>query len=459
MKPLIHYLRRDDIRCAAWISVCFSLASGLYLSWLYHLLPLVGETAVDIWTMVAGYLAQAAGVGTAVWLLRREGPERWGWLFTVAVCLLLLASGPALLSASVPAVLAFGLLLNLCCGVCAGFYLLVPARQIDRSRRGRVFGCGYGTATVLIWLFSLSGAVDLRQHRESLLVYLLLAGGAIWLSRPLLSPIQSEVPDKPGEESKRKTRALAAFTVVVLLSLVKNLGFRFPSADISHGVNLELSRVFYAVGLIAAGFVTDRSRKTGAVCTVAALVIPFVLLSFSGEPVPHFVFWSLDYLFYGFFSVYRVVLFLDLAEQSDRLLLAPLGLLAGRLGDALGTGLCILLEPHRVSLVLLTAALFMLTVFLFFRLFQRIYEPETVRRRTEREVFDTFAMQHDLSSREKEVLRLLLSEQPNAAIAETLCVSESTIKFHVHNLLQKTGAKSRKELVTNYQTLLYARNE
>ena len=187
-------------------------------------------------------------------------------------------------------------------------------------------------------------------------------------------------------------------------------------------------------------------------------MIPFVLLSFSGEPVPHFICWSLDYLFYGFFSVYRVVLFLDLAEQTDRLLLAPLGLLAGRLGDALGTGLCILLEPHKVSLVLLTAALFMLTVFLFFRLFQRIYEPETVRRRTEREVFDTFAMQHDLSSREKEVLRLLLSEQPNAAIAQTLCVSESTIKFHVHNLLQKTGARSRKELVTNYQTLLYARD-
>ena len=35
------------------------------------------------------------------------------------------------------------------------------------------------------------------------------------------------------------------------LSLVKNIGFGFPTADLLRGVDLELSRVLYAVGLIA----------------------------------------------------------------------------------------------------------------------------------------------------------------------------------------------------------------
>ena len=51
---------------------------------------------------------------------------------------------------------------------------------------------------------------------------------------------------------------------VFLLSLVKNLGFSFPSADVALGISLELSRVFYAAGLVIAGIVGDRERKYGA---------------------------------------------------------------------------------------------------------------------------------------------------------------------------------------------------
>ncbi len=84
-----------------------------------------------------------------------------------------------------------------------------------------------------------------------------------------------------------------------------------------------------------------------------------------------------------------------------------------------------------------------------------IYEPEKEKERSEREIFEDFAMQHDLSAREKEVLRLLLGERSNAEIAGTLFVSESTIKYHVHNLLQKTGTKSRQDLIKKYNVMLF----
>ncbi|MBI5232049.1 MAG: response regulator transcription factor [Coriobacteriales bacterium] len=50
------------------------------------------------------------------------------------------------------------------------------------------------------------------------------------------------------------------------------------------------------------------------------------------------------------------------------------------------------------------------------------------------------------TERELEVLELLLRGQTNAAIARTLGCTERTVKFHVSNLLRKSGASSRGDL-------------
>ena len=51
-----------------------------------------------------------------------------------------------------------------------------------------------------------------------------------------------------------------------------------------------------------------------------------------------------------------------------------------------------------------------------------------------------------LTSREKDVLRLVASGARNHAIARELMISDNTVKFHVSNLLRKTGAATRSEL-------------
>jgi DNA-binding NarL/FixJ family response regulator len=50
-----------------------------------------------------------------------------------------------------------------------------------------------------------------------------------------------------------------------------------------------------------------------------------------------------------------------------------------------------------------------------------------------------------LTTREREVLRLLAEGNRNKEIAVGLRVRERTVKFHVANLLQKLGAQSRTE--------------
>lgn len=53
----------------------------------------------------------------------------------------------------------------------------------------------------------------------------------------------------------------------------------------------------------------------------------------------------------------------------------------------------------------------------------------------------------DLSTREREVLKLLTAGLSNRVIAERLIVSPSTVDYHVSNILGKLGAASRTEAV------------
>jgi NarL family two-component system response regulator LiaR len=52
-----------------------------------------------------------------------------------------------------------------------------------------------------------------------------------------------------------------------------------------------------------------------------------------------------------------------------------------------------------------------------------------------------------LTSRELEILRLMVQGDSNPDIAEKLFVSRSTVKFHVSNILMKLGTATRTEAV------------
>lgn len=54
---------------------------------------------------------------------------------------------------------------------------------------------------------------------------------------------------------------------------------------------------------------------------------------------------------------------------------------------------------------------------------------------------------HDLTERERDVLKLMVTGKDNNEIADALIVSRSTVKFHVSNILSKLHASSRTEAV------------
>ncbi len=448
----------SGIRVFLLIFFCFFLTSGAYLSWLYHLLTMVSADAADALTMIAGYTLQAAGAALSAVLFLRNGRRISRGQFMILLLLHAACMVPALLSPGLPGTIVFGLLMNLMCGMTAAFYLQELTLSADSGHRALLFGAGYAAASVAAWLLSLMKKGSALRSRGVLVIYLILTVLCavcvpVLMNREPSAASGTQAPESsafPWADTAFRKFLLLACTTVFLVSLVKNIGFSFPSSDILGGVSLELSRIFYAAGLLIVGIVSDKSRRSGAACVFASLVIPFITLALSGEQISGMIFWCLDYFVFAFFVIYRIILFSDAALEYRQESLAVFGLLFGRLGDAAGTGIYMLFSHEMRRLIMVSALLFLLAVFLFFRLYQRLYFPALIRQKSEQEVFEHFAQTHDLSTRERTILRMILDEQSNARIAEKLFLSESTVKYHIHNLLHKTACKNRMELLALY---------
>lgn len=61
-----------------------------------------------------------------------------------------------------------------------------------------------------------------------------------------------------------------------------------------------------------------------------------------------------------------------------------------------------------------------------------------------------FASQYQLTSREQDILRILLMDKNNQEISDALFISVGTVKTHVHNIFQKVNVTKRSQLLKLY---------
>ena len=452
-------MKKPYLYVSGIIFLCFLLTSTGYLAWTYHLAGQIRPGVLELLTMVGGYLAQALGIAVFYVLLKNHpGAAKYTVYISLLVHMITLV--PAAVSEQPAGTIVFGLLMNTACGLIAGYYLYFMTKTVSVEKRASSFGLGYGLSILMSWLLSsVCGGTAYYSGTAMIIcaVLSILSFLAIRLDLPDYGAAEEKAligeKDSGAEPAaacpSHKNILVYAAVLVFLFGLLNSSGFSFPSSDIGGAVNVEFSRLVYAAGLIIAGYVTDRSRRYGATAALTVLVIPFVLLALNGESVPAIIFWALSYFTFGFYSVYRVILFSDMASERGILHLAGIGLMIGRIGEAAGEGICLALREHVIVLVVLTALLFAVTVILFFFIYQELYVSRA-EQQNERAHFEQFALKHDLSVREREVLRQIFEGKTNAEIAEALFISENTVKFHVRNLLQKTGCRNRKELYSAF---------
>jgi len=446
-------LRKQAFFYGGIIAVSFLWTGSAFISVAYHMMAFFPSAQLDMYMSVGGYLAQVLGMAAvaAGAYLRPEVFQKRHF-FSAVMILEAVVITAALQSSVAMAVLLLSFAMNLLHGAVAGCYLSNLAAFVPQQYRGRTFGFGYAVGCVGSWLFSIAGDGNFLGSSAMVFVYLFLIALTLLLNFKAEDIRTGTKITEDGGGLKPKL-LLLTFVVVLLLSLVKNIGFYFPVADFSHIVNLEFSRAFYAIGLVAAGIVNDKNRKYGAICCLAALVFPFISIVLPGGGGYAAAIWIAGYIFFGFFSVYRVVVFSDIAAMKLSFLpLAAFGLLAGRTGDALGTLAGIYISDNLIPLLAVTTTLFILVIFLFFALYGKLYLP-MLYTDGNREVFlVSFERKYALTKRESEVFRLVLQGCSNAEISGKLYVSESTVKFHIGNILKKTQCVNRSELTLLFET-------
>ena len=220
-------------------------------------------------------------------------------------------------------------------------------------------------------------------------------------------------------------------------------------------LDLLAQRSFYAVGLIAAGFIFDKNRTVGGICTVVSLIYPIVLIMIYQEIGLLTLVIGLSYTILGFFAVYRAASFMTMAAESKKLYLSPLGLAVARICEAVSVLAIIETGCDELVSVILVSVLFIPLVILFFLMIKEQYTPsaapvEIQRELTADERRAAFAEKYGLTRREEEISMFLSKGQSNGEIAESLQLSENTVRFHVSNILKKTGMKDRNEVSRAY---------
>ena len=345
--------------------------------------------------------------------------------------------------------------MNFLHGAVAAYYLFMLATKLEWNMRALSFGLGYGVASIASWLISKIGTGNFLTSNYVLIIYAVLVVSTILL-------IQYSKVATTGQDNKNINQATKhalqpstiaiAIATILILTAARGIGFYFPTADLSSGINLEFSRAFYAVGLILAGIICDRKRTHGAILSVTALICPFIMLALSDEVGSSIVFWILGYILFGFLNVYRIVIFSDIATSDKKLLwLAAFGLCFGRIGDAVGSFIGMTLATNKIVLVIFTAILFVVAAGLFFMLYNGLYVNVTTVNDNEDYKLFSFIKTYDISTRETDVLKLVISGLSNSEISANLYISENTVKFHIRNILKKTGCANRKEMLMLYK--------
>lgn len=260
--------------------------------------------------------------------------------------------------------------------------------------------------------------------------------------------------------------------------LAQNLSF---DTDLYYKINCPLLKIVVAGGflqclwLIVCDYLNER-RKELLICPIAvfALACLFVLWLVPVGAWQQFLYYSTRQVFLFWVAGYALCQWFHASDEVDRMRLnrfrkgfvffvvVAMFILAE---DAL---VILMLEPGFIppefplylsernfseNLLLLLLAWFALRAASDALRLRFEQPPQREDKPIQRHIDDllpAYCKQHGLSSREGEVLRLVLMGKDNQNIASDLTLALGTVKTHVHNILKKTGQSNRDELKRSF---------
>lgn len=334
-------------------------------------------------------------------------------------------------------------------------------RKVSYSTRPLCFGLAFA-ASVLIRL-----PIDLYDQGGGPLAhtaYILFGSAALFVLAVLLwaTPVKEalELPETAEPKPVHRPRLLfmaivCSLAVYILFGIFDELVTGTPVMKNT----VLLIRLTQIVFSILAGMICYRSGYYAAVLSSVSLLGIGTLAHFlTYDGLGGVLFASTSVAGLQFFMGPVRSLFADLGNRGKYpYTVTSLGFAAYFLFQIIGVPFANLIrllgEKNGTVLYLLLFMIAIPLIILFFNMLRTNFTtntqaslPQHEEKQDAAKGLDSFA----LTRREKEILKLVLQGSLSREIAEALFVSESTVNWHVGNILKKAGVESRARLIEQY---------
>lgn len=442
-------------------TLIYALATGIYYSCIYRSMNYYDN--VDSFFSGYFYLLNIVGILAVSFFMKGHYTKR-RMIFAYSLSLLLSIAVSFLLflplSKSMFTIILVVIFILI--GSIQGSYVFLLTLFAQKSKRSINLGIAASLSVIINSVFSMIDDGSFVQTIYAPILYLVLAivacGLLMFTFNRMYDP-EGTVLDVSAEKSSHAhiwdSKGFIYTCVFIALSwAIQSLCFFFPiNSSLILGISNESLRLTNILGLLLGGYLINRDKRIGAISCLIILATPMLYVMLQAQAGITLFVYLLSYFFTGVLSVYRIGIASDLSDSIDSkgnqmTMYCAFGMIFGRLGE--GSGGLLGIKYADNPMVLLTITCFILVTAVAFFLFHYLKlftpVPQVIQSHIDRKT--SFKIQYDLSGREMDVLDLLLDDDSNSEIAEKLFVSENTIRFHVSNILKKTGCKNRKEIVT-----------
>lgn len=443
-------------------TLIYALGTGVYFSCMYRSTLYIPD--VDSYCEGYFYLLNIIGLLGVAFFMRKKVTRR-RMLIAYSVSLLGTSALAFLLflplSGSIYTAILFIVFVMI--GATQGCYVFLMTEFIAKENRCLGLGIGASLSVLINYLFALIDNGEFVQSVYALIIYGALAIIACVFLTVVFKRFDEGILVQTDSDSSEteptsnptqwSTKAFLLAGIFIALSwIIQTLAFFFPYNDsLVLGLSPELLRVTNVLGLLVGGFINTRDKKFGALSSLIILATPMLYILLRTQAGVTVLIYIFSYFFTGILSVYRFGITADMSDSVDShgnkmTFLCIGGLMFGRLGEGSGALLGISLGDNTLLLVTVTCFVLVVAVAFFILHYIKSFIPVPALVQTHEDRMNTFKAKNGLSSREMNVLELILDGKSNTEIASCLFISENTVKFHVGNILKKTGCKSRKEL-------------
>lgn len=372
-------------------------------------------------------------------------------------------------SASGAALLPWLALLLLPVGYLASGAHYVLAMKVESRLSGRLLGLAI-TLTVLVQYMLAADGKAVPSMQVALVFALTGALSCFCLQNLPPSPEKDEENEELSPPHAPQYFGLL-FLLVALLATLHGCGDSIALtfySQVDDSLFHASSRLFLPVGLLLAGAVADWRDRHFLLCiTAVGLLLRIISFSLLNTRDGFFFSQSVEYIIAAFLIMCYTLYFLDLAPRTSRpALWAGMGRTIALPVSALSANIFYFAGSYSggfVSVYILVLAL--LNIFFYHNKFREWLEipirgelqpaascalpSNTIISPPDTSALPTLAdwqEKFSFTPREMEVLEEVLTEKTAAEIAEELGIKERTVRYHIANLLKKTGTTHRAEL-------------